>query len=90
MNNVKLEEWNISLNNLFDRRMGVGDNTYFWKDIWFGNMALKDVFPKLYLIENQKKKKNYKVANRVRNSDSDRQYWKRNLEGVLNHYNLMR
>lgn len=51
---LELEEWSISLDNLFERKFRTGDTTYFWKDAWFVNTNLKNSFPKLYLIEAQK------------------------------------
>lgn len=40
-----------TLNNLFKRVVGMGDKTYFWKDIWCGDLALKDLCPNLYYLE---------------------------------------
>lgn len=59
---VELEDWYISFNNLLERKIGAGDNTYFWKDHWIDNKALNDVFPKLYLIKTQK---NCKIVERI-------------------------
>lgn len=64
-----LSYWNISFNSCFTRKIGRGDKTHFWKDIWIDNVALKDVFPKLYLIEPNK---NCFLADRSFNSQGNR------------------
>jgi len=32
-----------------------GDKTYFWKDVWCGEAALKDVYPNPYALDSEKK-----------------------------------
>ncbi|XP_019418431.1 PREDICTED: uncharacterized protein LOC109329217 [Lupinus angustifolius] len=32
------------------KEIGDGFHTCFWKDIWFGNQTLKDIFPRLFLL----------------------------------------
>lgn len=33
------------------KMVGHGTSTRFWKDVWVGDMALKDGVPHLYLLE---------------------------------------
>ena len=46
--NKDLKDWNIDLDTCWERKMGDGKNTHFWKDRWLTGDALKDVFPELY------------------------------------------
>lgn len=43
---LELVEWNISFDNLVERKIGIRDNTHLWKDAWFDNTTLKAVFLK--------------------------------------------
>jgi hypothetical protein len=36
------------------RNLGNGASTRFWLDIWIGNLSLKERFPRLFSISNQK------------------------------------
>lgn len=75
-----LTGWNISLKNLFTRKVGNGDNTHFWKDIWYSDIALKEAFPRLYSIEANK---NCLIVDRLFGSHGNCWNWKRNIkEGV--------
>lgn len=47
----ELEEWNISLDKLLVRKIGAGDNTYFWKYIWFDS-RLSRMFIRVYTTSN--------------------------------------
>ncbi|KAJ9558649.1 LOW QUALITY PROTEIN: hypothetical protein OSB04_013263 [Centaurea solstitialis] len=49
--NTALEEDNIPLSSLFLRKLGNGKNTYFWTDLWCGNISLKTKFPRLAALE---------------------------------------
>nr|KAJ0194552.1 hypothetical protein LSAT_V11C800413410 [Lactuca sativa] len=73
-----MKHWGINLEDLFVRRLGAGNGTYFWKDKWCDSVVLKDVFPELYRIEVQK---NYMVNNRIQNRGLDGIHgqWSRNL-----------
>ena len=63
-----MEHWGINLEDLFVRRLGARNRTYFWKDKWCDSVVLKDVFPELYRIEMQK---NCMVSNRIQNKGLD-------------------
>lgn len=60
-----LEKKGVILEKLFQRVVGKGDRTYFWKDAWCGDLAFKDLFPNLYLKESQK---DCLVADRINHS----------------------
>ena len=47
-------DWNISLDKLLDRKVGTGDNTFYWKDKWHNNVAIKETSLELYKIKSQK------------------------------------
>ncbi|GJW54291.1 hypothetical protein Tco_0098376 [Tanacetum coccineum] len=42
----------IDLNSLVKKKVGNGDNTYFWDDIWLVDLPLKQLYPRLYALEN--------------------------------------
>lgn len=44
----------VDLSSLFHRVIGLGDKTYFWKDVWLEDLKLKDRFPNLYAIDDAK------------------------------------
>ncbi|XP_022041335.1 uncharacterized protein LOC110943913 [Helianthus annuus] len=57
---------NININTSFRSKVGMGDKTLFWVDIWLGDAPLKDQFPCLYQLSTHKKAKvqeMYKIAN---------------------------
>lgn len=41
-------------NNEMVRRVGNGESTRFWKDVWIGVRPLKEVFPRLFSLSNHK------------------------------------
>lgn len=47
-------EAGISLRDLFRRKVGRGEKTRFWKDVWIVGVPLKDKFPRIYKIESNK------------------------------------
>lgn len=36
------------------RRLGKGDKTKLWEDVWLGNVSLKEMFPRLYNVSENK------------------------------------
>nr|KAJ0212898.1 hypothetical protein LSAT_V11C400187120 [Lactuca sativa] len=52
---IELEDKGIFLSNLFKRVVDIGDKTYFWKDVWCDDYALKDIYPNLYALEKKNK-----------------------------------
>nr|GFA02504.1 RNA-directed DNA polymerase, eukaryota, reverse transcriptase zinc-binding domain protein [Tanacetum cinerariifolium] len=42
-------------------KLGKGDSTCFWEDKWFEGSALKDMFPRLFALENVKSVTVYKT-----------------------------
>lgn len=49
-----LRTFNIKLEELFTRKVGLGDNTLFWEDRWYGTTPFKLLFPDLYMLESNK------------------------------------
>ncbi|PWA47276.1 RNA-directed DNA polymerase, eukaryota, Reverse transcriptase zinc-binding domain protein [Artemisia annua] len=47
----ELHKININLNNLFKIKVGNGQSTSFWNDIWIGDRHLVASFPRLYRLE---------------------------------------
>ncbi|GKD27887.1 hypothetical protein Tco_1234101 [Tanacetum coccineum] len=41
----------IDLNALVKRKLGNGENTLFWEDIWLGDSSFKTKFPRLFALE---------------------------------------
>ncbi|KAL7604826.1 hypothetical protein Lser_V15G20393 [Lactuca serriola] len=78
---IDLNLYDISLGSLFKRIVGKGDYTFYWKDSWCGDGVLKDVFPNLYAVENNK---NCLVMDKIKTeAHMNVQYcwdWKRNLK----------
>ncbi|GJZ49884.1 RNA-directed DNA polymerase, eukaryota, reverse transcriptase zinc-binding domain protein [Tanacetum coccineum] len=44
----------IHLNNFMHKKLGNGADTYFWEDLWHGDMVLKQRYPRLYALEVKK------------------------------------
>ncbi|GJZ21170.1 RNA-directed DNA polymerase, eukaryota, reverse transcriptase zinc-binding domain protein [Tanacetum coccineum] len=44
----------IHLNNFMQKKLGNGADTYFWEDLWHGDMVLKQRYPRLYALEVKK------------------------------------
>ncbi|GKF98360.1 hypothetical protein Tco_0297143, partial [Tanacetum coccineum] len=36
------------------KKLGNGADTYFWEDLWHGDMVLKQRYPRLYALEVKK------------------------------------
>ncbi|GKA74573.1 hypothetical protein Tco_0780875 [Tanacetum coccineum] len=41
----------INLLNCMQMKLGNGDKTAFWEDIWIGHIVLKDLYPRIYALE---------------------------------------
>ncbi|GJU20006.1 hypothetical protein Tco_1153348 [Tanacetum coccineum] len=46
-----LSELGIDLPLMFKKKLGNGEDTRFWLDIWVGNSTLKDSYPRLFHLE---------------------------------------
>ncbi|GJW08774.1 RNA-directed DNA polymerase, eukaryota, reverse transcriptase zinc-binding domain protein [Tanacetum coccineum] len=46
-----LSELGIDLPLMFKKKLGNGEDTRFWLDIWVGNSILKDTYPRLFRLE---------------------------------------
>jgi hypothetical protein len=57
--------------------LGNGRKTKFWHDIWIGDLSLKDRFPRLFSISNQKDDLVADVWRPVSGEDSWRLLWRR-------------
>ncbi|GJU16241.1 hypothetical protein Tco_1144207 [Tanacetum coccineum] len=49
-----LKKKSIHLNNFMQKKLGNGADTYFWEDLWHGDMVLKQRYPRLYALEVKK------------------------------------
>ncbi|GKE97840.1 hypothetical protein Tco_0021191, partial [Tanacetum coccineum] len=47
----KLQNQGVKIFDYILIKIGNGDNTSFWKDKWHNEGVLKDVFPRLYVLE---------------------------------------
>lgn len=47
----ELKEKGADLLSFCKRRIGIGDSTRFWKDVWIGDEALCCTYPRLYALE---------------------------------------
>ncbi|GKA60514.1 RNA-directed DNA polymerase, eukaryota, reverse transcriptase zinc-binding domain protein, partial [Tanacetum coccineum] len=50
-----LKTQGIDLYSFMQKKLGNGANTYFWDDLWRGDMVLKQRYPRLYALELNKK-----------------------------------
>ncbi|GKA28019.1 RNA-directed DNA polymerase, eukaryota, reverse transcriptase zinc-binding domain protein [Tanacetum coccineum] len=46
-----LSNQGINLLNCMQMKLGNGDKTAFWEDIWIGHIVLKDLYPRIYALE---------------------------------------
>nr|GEV80839.1 RNA-directed DNA polymerase, eukaryota, reverse transcriptase zinc-binding domain protein [Tanacetum cinerariifolium] len=60
-----LKNKGIDVFNCMKIKLGNGENTMFWDDIWCGDIALKYLYPRLYLLESCK---SVKVASKLSHS----------------------
>ncbi|KAI3778675.1 hypothetical protein L2E82_08058 [Cichorium intybus] len=51
----ELDDLDFRLEKYLVKVLGQGDKTFFWKDRWLCDSALKDMFPRLYSMESSKK-----------------------------------
>ncbi|GJT47677.1 RNA-directed DNA polymerase, eukaryota [Tanacetum coccineum] len=49
-----LNDKGINLSYFIRKKIGNGENTSFWDDIWLGDIAFKDQFKRLYALEERK------------------------------------
>jgi hypothetical protein len=62
-----------------ERRVGRGDDTRFWKDLWVGNSPLCERFPRLFSISLQKDVSVEEMRGSVDGMDRWLWQWRRNL-----------
>ncbi|XP_071715009.1 uncharacterized protein [Rutidosis leptorrhynchoides] len=73
----------LYINSLFEKELGDGRDTLFWKDMWVGNFSLKDIIPRLFRLEC---KQEAQVLERVSCQDGSWSFswcWSRALTGRL-------
>ncbi|GKC04518.1 hypothetical protein Tco_0996128 [Tanacetum coccineum] len=63
-----LKKQGIDVSNCFKIKLGNGENTSFWDDIWRGDSALKYLYPRLYALESCK---DVKVASKLSHARLD-------------------
>nr|GEY00804.1 RNA-directed DNA polymerase, eukaryota [Tanacetum cinerariifolium] len=49
-----LNQKGVDLLSFISRKLGNGEHTLFWNDIWLGEAALKTIYPRLYALELRK------------------------------------
>ncbi|GJR68317.1 RNA-directed DNA polymerase, eukaryota, reverse transcriptase zinc-binding domain protein [Tanacetum coccineum] len=49
-----LKDKGVNLLHFIPKKIGNGEKTLFWEDIWFGDMAFKDLYKRLYALEDRK------------------------------------
>ncbi|GJZ84117.1 RNA-directed DNA polymerase, eukaryota [Tanacetum coccineum] len=64
----KLKGHGIDLMSYIQKKLGNGANTYFWEEIWCGDVEFKKMFPRLYALEACK---NLSVASKLSQSCLD-------------------
>nr|GEZ33144.1 RNA-directed DNA polymerase, eukaryota, reverse transcriptase zinc-binding domain protein [Tanacetum cinerariifolium] len=60
-----LNQKGVDLLSFINRKLGNGERTLFWNDIWLGEDALKTIYPRLYALELQK---DISVAGKMKHS----------------------
>ncbi|XP_071714775.1 uncharacterized protein [Rutidosis leptorrhynchoides] len=81
----------MDINSFFEKKIGDGRDTLFWKDIWIGDICLKDRFPRLFRLENNQEAY---VKERIHDSNGSRLFtwnWTREVTGrVLGELNQLK
>ena len=49
-----LKKQGIDVVNCINIKLGNGENTSFWEDVWRGDIAFKHMFPRMYALESCK------------------------------------
>ncbi|GJS46146.1 RNA-directed DNA polymerase, eukaryota [Tanacetum coccineum] len=82
----KLSNKGIDLLSLVKKKVGNGEATSFWNDVWLGDSPLKQTYPRLYFLELDK---HASVASKLRDNSltisfrSDRWTWRLDSLGVF-------
>ncbi|GJU30004.1 RNA-directed DNA polymerase, eukaryota, reverse transcriptase zinc-binding domain protein [Tanacetum coccineum] len=71
-----LKSQGIDIISFIKPKCGDGTNTSFWNDAWRGDVAFKDLMPRLYMLENMKDEK---IEGCILSNTQDRWTW--SLEG---------
>nr|GEY03161.1 RNA-directed DNA polymerase, eukaryota, reverse transcriptase zinc-binding domain protein [Tanacetum cinerariifolium] len=58
----KLKQKGLDLISFYVRKIGNGESTSFWNDVWLGSMPLKSQFPRVYILDIDR---NCFITNRV-------------------------
>ncbi|GJR98354.1 hypothetical protein Tco_0270528 [Tanacetum coccineum] len=61
----KLSSNGINLMSFVSKKVGNGEHTLFWEDVWYGDTALRHLYPRLFLLESDK---NASVASKFRDN----------------------
>ncbi|GJZ98267.1 RNA-directed DNA polymerase, eukaryota, reverse transcriptase zinc-binding domain protein [Tanacetum coccineum] len=75
----KLKGHGIDLVSCIQKKLGNGANTYFWEEIWCGEVEFKKMFPRLYALEACK---NLSVASKLSQSSLDLSFHRAPRGGV--------
>nr|GEV68329.1 RNA-directed DNA polymerase, eukaryota, reverse transcriptase zinc-binding domain protein [Tanacetum cinerariifolium] len=74
-----LKRQGINLLNCMQIKLGNGDKTAFWEDVWIGSIALKDLYPRMYDLETCK---SVKVGTKLAQSSLEFSFHRRPRGGV--------
>ena len=77
--NKHLVHADINLQSVFTRKVGNGSLFSFWNDAWLGEQCLKNIFPRLYALEQFKECKVVDRCNMLYGSKSRIWDWRRGL-----------
>ncbi|GJV67006.1 RNA-directed DNA polymerase, eukaryota [Tanacetum coccineum] len=75
----KLSIKGIDLISLIIKKVGNGEQSYFWDDVWLGDSKFRDLYPRLYLLESAK---NVIVASKFRDSSLTNSFRRQPRSGI--------
>ncbi|GKD26607.1 RNA-directed DNA polymerase, eukaryota, reverse transcriptase zinc-binding domain protein [Tanacetum coccineum] len=81
-----LKSQGIDIISFIKPKCGDGTNTSFWNDAWRGDVAFKDLMPRLYMLENMK---DVQVATKLSHEDLEWSFRRKSRSGVEQHQLIM-
>nr|GEY77281.1 RNA-directed DNA polymerase, eukaryota [Tanacetum cinerariifolium] len=74
-----LKNQGVNIFNFMQLKLGNGDTTAFWEDIWIGGNLLKDLYPRIYALETCKL---VTVSKKLIDSSLDNSFRRKTRDGV--------